>query len=69
MRIRMSDIAQYCRIMRKLMRISASAWPSLVGRLGGYGGKLGRVGRWSAGRGGLGQVLFCLVGRVLNSIP
>ena len=27
----MSDIAQYYRIMRKLMRISASAWPSLLG--------------------------------------
>ena len=25
-----SDIVRYCRIMRKLMRISASAWPSLV---------------------------------------
>ena len=26
----LSDIAQYCRIMQRLMRISASAWPSLV---------------------------------------
>ena len=27
----MLDIARYCRIMRKLMRISASAWLSLIG--------------------------------------
>ena len=26
----MSDIARYCRMMRKLMRIFASAWPSLI---------------------------------------
>ena len=28
--MRMSDIARYCQMMRKLMRISASAWPSLI---------------------------------------
>ena len=32
----MLDIAWYCRIMRNLMRISASAWPSLVRRFAGY---------------------------------
>ena len=32
----MLDIAWYCWIMRNLMRISASAWPSLVRRFAGY---------------------------------